>query len=731
MRALVLLAAAASVALAQTWPTDLACGGADLWRSRVAVTVTNQGTTAVAGAPVEVPVGAGGLPLVGARAQDIRAADDAGTELLFDLRGPNGRIKEGSIPDGARLTLPVAAAAGATQRVWVYWDHPDAYPVPDYFKGSGALANASFESGEKTPDGWELSGADAQHKIAWSTDGPRTGTHCIKVEVEPGAESTWIAARQSGIGLQGGGRYRVSGWLRGRDVVGRAGWYIHVATGGDPMAINRVEGEAKGTFDWQRTVVEFTAPEGAQSLALGTVLYGTGTAWFDDVQVEALDAAKPTLAAAVGQPERLRLTEIGPGAWPTSGALARAPWRALVAVYNLGPALSDTLIAVPAKAITARLPKARLTVLDPVSGKPIAHTASGDNLLFTMAVPANCRLTLPIYVDTSAGAAPVVTDSLVDGPGNLAPNPGFEQGTGDKPAEWAGGTEGAQAEGVSVTRVKGGARGEWCGRTLVPAAAPARWVGFRRAVPVDANADYFFAAKVKSAGLSGSAPLYVHLLDEKGEWAGQRGGSTGSGPSGDSDWTTVSGIFHTAADTRSFEMHLTMNANGTVWYDDVVLRRVLRANPAKLEGRPASGGGLAVWTVDPIIKVMRDSVPDAQVTRASLAATRGERETLQVCLRSAAELRGLKVSASLDGMPMAIERVGYVPVLQPGGYFTEKAATWERLKPHGQSRTDGWQGFWPDYLLPLDSPLDLKANETQPVWVTVSELGRASCRERV
>lgn len=723
MRWTAVLVAAASMAMGQPWSTDLAFGGSELWRSRVAVQVGNQGAEAVAGAPVEVPIGATGLPLAGARAQDIRATDDAGTELLFDLRGPNGRLTEGAIPDGARLVLPVAAPAGGSQRLWVYWNHPDAYPVPDYLKGSAALANASFEAGGTTVDAWDLSGADAQHRITWSKESPRTGERCVKVEVDAGAESTWIAARQAGIGLQGGRRYRVSGWAKGRDVVGRAGWFIHVATGANAMAINRVEGESKGTFDWQQTVIEFTAPDGAQSLTVGTVLFGTGTAWFDDVKVEALDAAKPAVTATVGAVEQLKLAEIGPGEWPTTGPLAKAWCRGTAIVYNTGDAAASALVAVPAKALTVRVPKGEpLAVWDPRTSRPIPHLISGDSILMLIDVPARCRLALPVYVGVELPGRAMTMADLVDAPGNLAPNPGFEDGTGDKPASWSGGTEGVQAEGVSVTRVKGGARGEWCGRSVVPAAAPARWVGWRKAVPCDPNTDYFFSARVKTEGLTGPAPLYVHFLDDKGEWAGQRGGSTGTGPSGTTDWTTIGSIMHSGPDTKSFEMHLTMNNNGTVWHDDVVLRRAVAGRMGGMENRARPGGGLTVWALDPIVKPMRDAVPPqaAGPSPVPLAATRGERETLQLCLRTNTDMAGVKLSATCAGLPLKIERVGYVPVLQPGGYFNEKAQAWERLKPHGQSRTDGWQGWWPDYLLPLDKPLDLRANQTQAVWVTMT-----------
>lgn len=53
--------------------------------------------------------------------------------------------------------------------------------------------------------------------------------------------------------------------------------------------INNAQGNFEGNFDWKEVVLEFIAPKDADRMIVGTVLYGSGTAWFDDVKFEMLD----------------------------------------------------------------------------------------------------------------------------------------------------------------------------------------------------------------------------------------------------------------------------------------------------------------------------------------------------------------------------------------------------------------------------------------------------------
>ena len=128
----------ASVALpaAQVaWHHPLYLARDGYWRGRVAVTIANRTGRAVAGDPVALTVGKaqGQADLAGARAEAIRVVTADGTELLYGLTDAAGRpVREGPVPEGSVLTLPVEAAAGVTVTYYIYFDNPTAWGVPDY-----------------------------------------------------------------------------------------------------------------------------------------------------------------------------------------------------------------------------------------------------------------------------------------------------------------------------------------------------------------------------------------------------------------------------------------------------------------------------------------------------------------------------------------------------------------------------------------------------------------------
>lgn len=699
------------------WAGDLSAAEPGLWQARAVITVTNHGTEPTVAEPVPVAIGLGRLQLTGAAAESIRVTDEAGTELLYELRGPDGTQPRGPVVAGSELFVPATVPAGGSQRLVVYWDQPGAVAPPARLSLPGGLSNASFETGDTVPTGWSSSQGDGQHRQTWDAAMAHTGQRSMRIDVDAGAAPTWVGTRQTNLAARPGVRYRLSGWIRGENITGRVGWFVHVSATGEPLALNNVfTYDAGGTFDWREVSHEFVAPAGSTAMTIGTVLYGTGTAWHDDLSVEELDPPTVTLSATAGPVERLGLTAVGPGAWP-GGALAAAICRTVVEIVNSGPAVGGQLIMVPVRGLLARLPAGTQFVpVDPATGAPLPSLLTGDDLLFLVDLPTDGLLRVPLYGLPAGGTFPALDwRALVDGPGNLAGNAGFEA---DDDA-WAGGTEGEQAEGVRVVRAPGeGVDGGTAGLTEVPADAPPRWVGWRQQIDLPSpDGLYYYAARARSSELSAPARLYIHYLDEDRVWRDEAGGGSGPTISGDQDWTTLSMLTGPPAFARYIELHLTMNSTGRVWHDDVVLRPASQGRPGRLEAPPTPGAPLAVWTEDPIIKVLRDSLPKPTAP-AHIWASRGERETLQVCLRS--QVAGpATVSVDLPGFSPRVERVGYVPVYQPGGYFRLTAAPGERPLPRGTSRTDGQQGWWPDFLLPLDGPVELTADQVQPVWATV------------
>jgi len=198
--------------------------------------------------------------------------------------------------------------------------------------------------------------------------------------------------------------------------------------------------------------------------------------------------------------------------------------------------------------------------------------------------------------------------------------------------------------------------------------------------------------------------------------------------SGDSDWVNSRGFFQAPPDAATIQIHLTMNTQGTLRHDGIVLCEVVDGEVERVHSAAgqAAGPGLQVWEVNPLVKVFPDTPPQAQARAVSVELARNEYLAFQLALcGAAASTSHLSIAVSplksRDGgelPPVKVERVGYVPVDYPSAYYSTEVPEWCRKVPRGAGATDGWAGWWPDPLAP-GSSLDLSPNQTQPVWFTV------------
>ena len=234
-----------------------------------------------------------------------------GTELLFDVLTSGGARKgAGALEPGDEIVVPVEAEAGARAVLYLYAGNPRAWRPMDELRA--VLANPGFESA----DGWETVSVDAAHRMTIQDGGAHTGARCARSDVDPGAESTWVKFAQSGLPVAPGQRYRFTAWVKAENVAGKAGWFVHV-NGDRPQMVNQLAGW-DGAFDWREVVLELEAPEGSRSFTCGTVLYGTGTAWYDDARLERV-SEDTRLAVSVGAAERIALASAPPTPpqWPS------------------------------------------------------------------------------------------------------------------------------------------------------------------------------------------------------------------------------------------------------------------------------------------------------------------------------------------------------------------------------------------------------------------------------
>jgi len=441
------------------------------------------------------------------------------------------------------------------------------------------------------------------------------------------------------------------------------------------------------------------------------------------------------LGVSVGGVERLEIRPAGP-LTPNLGP----DWRnwAEVRVRRFSEeAGSRALVRVNLSEVLARLPG--------VSRDSAARVASGDGaeltsyglgrgaeLLFSASLlPMTEELfQVGFRPGSQLEAAAALEDygRLLASSANLAPNGSFESGS-DGPDQWL-----KPANGGPHRVMAGFSSDARFGRRSLELTAlenaKGDWLGWDSPeIPVKPGATYLLSGWLKGVRLKSWAAIHAHFHDAQGALA-KSGAMVSTQPtvSGDSEWVRSSGFFQAPPDAASLQLHLTMNTEGTLRHDGIVLCEVVdgevgRAHSAAAQ---AAGPGLQVWEVNPLVKVFPDTPPQAQAGAVSVELARNEYQAFQLALRIAAGTTthlGISVSAleSQGGgelPPVKVERVGYVPVDHPSAYYSSEAPEWRRKAPQGAGATDGWAGWWPDPLAP-GSSLDLSPGQTQPVWFTV------------
>ena len=231
-------------------------------------------------------------------------------------------------------------------------------------------------------------------------------------------------------------------------------------------------------------------------------------------------------------------------------------------------------------------------------------------------------------------------------------------------------------------------------------------------------------------------------------------------------------------DAATLQVHLTTDGFGTIWYDGVLVAEVIPARIVAMEGRPVGEGQIAVWPVNPIVKIFPDepappalcrnipamagstpatgsqtgtpaspeqppqAVPAAdsggtgflggQATSGQQAGlstvevflARNEQEAVQLAVRAGRTWKKVQVEVDpprrAEGQtlpPPEVALVGYVPVDWPTNYYTSTTPRWHRKVPRSRPACDGFAGLWPDPLLPQHN-FTLPANTTQAIWLT-------------
>jgi len=148
------------------------------------------------------------------------------------------------------------------------------------------LSNSGFEEGKKD---WALQAWKGRPRVGIDKWVAHSGKRSVKIR---GSGSNWnsvgIANKQNlNIVLEPGKQYRLSGWIKDKDVEDSAFIRIKVKYddgSGDYFQTNSLD----GTGDWEKVTKEFR-PARANSIEyLACQLVGAGEAWFDDISIEEL-----------------------------------------------------------------------------------------------------------------------------------------------------------------------------------------------------------------------------------------------------------------------------------------------------------------------------------------------------------------------------------------------------------------------------------------------------------
>lgn len=725
------MALAVAASASGAWHHPLAYHGNGYWRTRAVVQVTNTSDQPQIGVPITLSIGTAlpSLPLAGKEVKAVRLCDERGLELQYDLRTAQGTPRRnGALQVGDRLSFFVEVPAKATVRYFVYADNPQAWSPPEFIRTS--LVNGSFEAGDDDPDDWERVDEDALHRLVWGQGVARTGQRSAQAIVAEGAPPSWVKFQQAQIPVLPGKRYRLRGWVKAQNAKGTVGWFIHVFGTKGEWLVNQVLNAGDGTYDWRPVEFTFTVPANGCYATVGTVLYGTGIAWFDDAALDLLDKDELPLRVQVTSVETMRLTpHTQASAWTDATV-----WRERVplTVYHFDGQPTTALVYADLRKVLWRFSTVRrpvgLRIVDPQappSKRICPHWRLGDGVLFLATLPPRSAKRFDLYLSaTAASKGERDPAALLSSPANLVPNPSFEERDTGLPKFW----QVDRRQGVVAQVVPGGKFGELAAQLQVASALQGQWVGWRLPVPVKPNRTYFYSGFIKTENTPTPVRLHGHWHDAQHRLSQQAPFfSTHPPVAAGQGWTQTFAFVESPGDAAFAELHLTTNAPGTFWHDGVFFGEVLQAVVGEWERqaqnlRARNAAPLQVWAINPLVKVFPDTPPEPMPERIAVLMVRNEYESVQIALRSDHPVRQVRVeiTALKDAQgrilpPPELWRVGYVPVDHPSAYYSSQLPAWYRLVPKGQGSSDGWAGEWADPLTPLQ-PFDLHPNRTEAVW---------------
>lgn len=160
--------------------------------------------------------------------------------------------------------------------------------------------NGDVESGITVPDNWSTWNQSGSGVLTWDSATVHWGNKSLKINHTASDNSAWITVVDN---PNISNTLKWSGWIKTSLVSGTQGACISVEA---KDALYNVLGVYRipfitGTNDWKRYELSFNPPEGTAHLLVEGNLYGaSGTAWFDDFELNYADTGLHNAGAEIG-----------------------------------------------------------------------------------------------------------------------------------------------------------------------------------------------------------------------------------------------------------------------------------------------------------------------------------------------------------------------------------------------------------------------------------------------
>ncbi len=148
--------------------------------------------------------------------------------------------------------------------------------------GTNLLPNPSFERNSAgVVRGWKQRAWHGEANGRWTVVSPgRTGERCVSIRSEAGSDAAWTGT----VSVRSNSFYRLSGWIKTKDVRGAVGALLNIQN------LQQVRTpEIAGTRNWTHVSTVFYTG-GMTDLEINCLFGGwgdsTGQAWYDDVALE-------------------------------------------------------------------------------------------------------------------------------------------------------------------------------------------------------------------------------------------------------------------------------------------------------------------------------------------------------------------------------------------------------------------------------------------------------------